>query len=178
MPKRKTKRDAKLGTAIDPEWFRARVLSMLEQSMGQLVTWARTHMADTPDRRLFFIEQCQEWQRKVLAAAMCDDAWEAAYWGLRLGAQVAEFGTWDHDKAYRQAQKRVRAKAAQIAEKKAAVQTRAAEAADRVNLLVNRKGMDVTKAQQKTAEEMGVSVRTVQRWYKQTRHDSTVSRHG
>jgi hypothetical protein len=143
---------------------------MLKQAQQEMVEWAGAHLAGNPRRRLFFIEQYQHWHQNVLAAATCDDAWEAAYWGLRLGARVAEFTRWDHDDAFEREQKRVRGKRAQVDASKAAVRTNASEAADCVELLVNKKGLDVTAAQAQVAKEFGKSLRTIQRWCKASRH--------
>ncbi len=151
-------------------WYQSRVRSMLTQALRELVVFLREHPTLPRMRAELFPNQAEDWSDRVEASAERGDAWEAVYCAMRLRGLVSELAGWDHVDAFKEKEKRVRGKEAQATKQKAAIARCAEEVRDRVDLLVNHKGMDVTEAQGLVAKERGISLRTIQRYCKSMRH--------
>jgi len=168
MAKRKTKtarapkNDSPDGD--DPMYYYRRTREM----MGDAVTASLDKcLAEMKSDRTEHAERCLErvllFYDGLTAALLTSDLWRSVYWALRFGSLTHSVLGMDADEAYQQAKKRSRHHKAYLDGQKTTAKCRAEADRDRVALLVNKGGLDVTKAQAKVAQERGVSLRTIQR---------------
>lgn len=111
-------------------------------------------------------ERISWFSEELISALDKGDISRAVYWALRFGSLTTTVLGWDGADALFRERKRENKLRQQTATAKSAADAAAQETADRVALLMKRKGLSKATAMEKVAKERGVSVRTVRRYMK------------